>query len=255
MNDSIPIGSRLKREIPLGTAGLVLVSAGLLQFAKLWASDVGDAFWVASLFGILAAVAGVLICFVAMAKGSGRTAGVVGVLAFCVLAGLHVTLLNGPIREEKAAPEVVGWYTTDTIRTTGAPMFINSAGKNKGMVMLVVEARFPNSVVWKKSDADDRTKALFELHPHDFRMIMSDGKEITGDVSADQKSENPQFSGSVFKIMDADLLSKNDTIFVAFVVPERSVAKGNMTFRYGDQPPMSILSELRRQPPISTRRP
>ena len=81
-----PAAAPVRREISWGVAGLVLVSLRLLQLAQGPRTQLGDAVWFVSSVGVVAALVGLVVCIAAIAKNSGRGAGVAGVVLFALLA-------------------------------------------------------------------------------------------------------------------------------------------------------------------------
>src|SRR5262249_27350896 len=87
-------GPRRKKsgEISLGAAGVILVGLRLLQLAWFAAKNVGDVYWFLSSLGILASHVGLVVSIVAVVKGSGRWAGVAGVVLWVAFTAAFYVL-------------------------------------------------------------------------------------------------------------------------------------------------------------------
>jgi hypothetical protein len=218
-----------------------------LQLASFWVSDVGDFFWFVSMTGIFASCFGLVLSIVAVAKGSGRSAGAAGILMASVLALLFLVRSRAS-RELDLPPEVLSWYTASQLPAIGGQISISDAAKKSNSTILVLEARFPGRLLWKKEAGTAGDRDSFEIQPNDFRLITHDGKESTAIAFTDHNTHNPQFGGAAIAFSIREDIDQ--TILVAFVVPEKSLQRGSMRLQHLDQSPIDVLAERRWQPTV-----
>ena len=79
-------------EISIGAAGFVLVCCRLLQIVGRLGKGDSDVFWFIGAFAALASLVGLVISIVGIAKNSGRTEGIFGVVGYVILAVLFMAL-------------------------------------------------------------------------------------------------------------------------------------------------------------------
>src|SRR5262249_12650761 len=79
-------------EISWGAAGAILVGLRVLESAWFAAKNVGDMYWFLSTLGILASHVGLVVSIVGVVKGSGRWAGVAGVVLWVAFTAAFYAL-------------------------------------------------------------------------------------------------------------------------------------------------------------------